>query len=404
MGILDVNRCFLEYLYLTFQIECRIYDSQGQRIALIGKTSDMKSDAYSKVYLNLRKKCGDGKGPVLEVDSDMFIFGGFSDEQNQFYMFGPAAWSTTGIEQMYDFYQKYGISMKNQEILIKSYEEIMNMLALGYIAINREKISDIDLLENGHKTEMSIITEQEMSDYLSTRSSEDKERFGQLEEADMCKAIAMGDFSYFESRADRMISSLNVLGDMAKNNQKKIEYLFVTVLAQVRITAVGAGMSFEEACDLSDLYLQKLEKCTSNDEILNLMQNMRIDYAKRVNRIKQNKRRNQYVEFCKDYIVQRITKTFRFQDISDQLGISIEYLSKLFSEQEGMTMTEYRIKMKLKAAKNQLKYSQYSISEISEYFSFSSPSRFSAYFKKEYGMTPLQYRKENQVMEFVESK
>lgn len=403
MAISNVNRCFLEYLYLTFQVGCRVYDSQNGRIVQIGEVSDTALNAYEKTVIHLREKCGDGKGPVMDVDDDMFIFGAFLDDEGRLYLFGPAAWSTPGIEQMYDFYRKYGISMKDREIPVKSYEEMMNMLALGFIQINQEEISDTGLMGSVHGEEEAVITEQELSVYQSERSSEDKERFGRLEEADMCRAIALGDVAYFQNRSGRTVSSLNVVGDMAKSNRKKTEYLFVIVLTQVRMTAVEAGLSFEEACDLSDLYLQKLEKCTGNDEILSLMRNMRIDYAGRVHRMKQAERRNQYVEFCKDYIHRRITKNVRAQDIADQLGVSKEYLSKIFSEQEGMTMTEYRIKMKLKAARNQLKYSQYSIAEISEYFSFSSPSRFSAYFKKEYGMTPLKYRKENQVMEFMET-
>lgn len=404
MAISKINQSFLEYLYLTFQVGCQIYDSQNKLIIRIGDFTNIKFSAYEKTVTNLRNKCGNGKGPVVEVDNDMFIFGAFLDDGNCLYLFGPVAWSTPGIEQMFEFYQEYGISMKDVKIPVKSYEEIMNMLALGFIQINHEKVSDTDLMGNGEREKNDIVTEEELSEYQSKRSIMDIERLGQLEEADMCRAIAIGDVEYFQNRAGRTVSSLKVLGDMAQSNRKKIEYLFVTVQAQVRMTAVNAGLSFSEACDLSDLYLHKLEKCKNNDEILNLMRNMRIDYATRVRREKQNKRRNYYVEFCKDYIAQRITKNIRASDIADHLGVSTEYLSKVFSEHEGMTMTEYRIKMKLKAARNQLKYSQYSIAEIAEYFSFSSPSRFSAYFKKEFGMTPLNYRKENQVMEFIEKK
>ena len=52
--------------------------------------------------------------------------------------------------------------------------------------------------------------------------------------------------------------------------------------------------------------------------------------------------------------------------------MSHSYLTKKFKEYEGITIQQYIISEKLKAAANMLKYSDASISEIAEYLSFAS--------------------------------
>ena len=53
---------------------------------------------------------------------------------------------------------------------------------------------------------------------------------------------------------------------------------------------------------------------------------------------------------------------------------------------------DYILLRKLEAARNMLKYSEYSYAEISAILAFSSQSHFSRIFKKETGYTPKEYR------------
>jgi AraC-like DNA-binding protein len=50
------------------------------------------------------------------------------------------------------------------------------------------------------------------------------------------------------------------------------------------------------------------------------------------------------------------------------------------------------MRRKLEEAKSLLKFTDKSISEISEYLCFSTQSYFQNVFKKKYGMTPKKYR------------
>ena len=75
--------------------------------------------------------------------------------------------------------------------------------------------------------------------------------------------------------------------------------------------------------------------------------------------------------------------------------MSPSYLSTLFKKEMGMSITAYIMEKKMEAARNMLKYSDYSYSEISSILAFSSQSHFIRAFKKHNGDTPRAYREKN---------
>ena len=65
-----------------------------------------------------------------------------------------------------------------------------------------------------------------------------------------------------------------------------------------------------------------------------------------------------------------------------------------------MTIQQYILKEKINAAANMLRYSNFSLTEIADYLNFTSQSHLGQCFKKEYHMTPRQYREKFRVREF----
>ena len=79
----------------------------------------------------------------------------------------------------------------------------------------------------------------------------------------------------------------------------------------------------------------------------------------------------------------------------DAIGLGRTYLSRLFHRSEGVTVQQYIQREKCRHAARMLQYSEYTISQIDQYFGFSSQSYFGACFQTWYGMTPNAYRKAN---------
>lgn len=79
--------------------------------------------------------------------------------------------------------------------------------------------------------------------------------------------------------------------------------------------------------------------------------------------------------------------------IAAGLHYDYSYLSKLFSEVEGVTIEQYIINQKVEKIKEYIVYDELSLSDIAFRMGYSSVAHLSAQFKKVTGMTPGQFRK-----------
>ena len=65
---------------------------------------------------------------------------------------------------------------------------------------------------------------------------------------------------------------------------------------------------------------------------------------------------------------------------------------KKFQQELGSTIGAYITERRLREAKSLLRFTDKSLSEISSYLCFSSQSYFQNVFRKQCGLTPLEYR------------
>lgn len=86
--------------------------------------------------------------------------------------------------------------------------------------------------------------------------------------------------------------------------------------------------------------------------------------------------------------------------ISDFLSKSIHkdysYITRLFSEVEGITIEQYFILQKIEKVKEWLAYGELTLSEIAYKLGYSSVAHLSAQFKKVTGLTPSHFKRPGQ--------
>lgn len=78
--------------------------------------------------------------------------------------------------------------------------------------------------------------------------------------------------------------------------------------------------------------------------------------------------------------------------LSARLHKDYDYLSRLFSDVEGVTIEKYLIAQKIEKAKELLAYNEASLSDIAFELGYSSVAHLSAQFKKVTGLTPSHFR------------
>jgi len=80
--------------------------------------------------------------------------------------------------------------------------------------------------------------------------------------------------------------------------------------------------------------------------------------------------------------------------LAEKLHHEYSYLSRLFSSVEGITIEKYITAQKIERVKELLFYDEKTLSEIAYQLSYSSVAHLSAQFKKETGMTPSAFKKQ----------
>ncbi len=149
---------------------------------------------------------------------------------------------------------------------------------------------------------------------------------------------------------------------------------------------------------MSDVFIRKFEEVSDPVMLTNLMHQFEYRYTEMVAELKQQKKgsrrkdQNPRIDACKDYIFKHLHEKIRVQDIAEQLYLNANYLSEIFKNHEGITITEFILREKVNLTKNLLTYSPYSYIEIATYLGFSSQSHLGKVFKKWTGMTLRQYR------------
>jgi AraC family transcriptional regulator len=109
-------------------------------------------------------------------------------------------------------------------------------------------------------------------------------------------------------------------------------------------------------------------------------------------------KRSKLIEQIKTFIIETIhhkkekpQKNFS-KLLSQHLHHDYSYLSKLFSEVEGITIEQYILNQKIEKVKELLLYDELSLSEIAFQLGYSSTAHLSAQFKKLTGFTPSLFK------------
>ncbi|QGQ96071.1 response regulator [Paenibacillus psychroresistens] len=92
------------------------------------------------------------------------------------------------------------------------------------------------------------------------------------------------------------------------------------------------------------------------------------------------------------YIAEHLADDLSLTNLADQVYLNPEYLSRLFKQSEGMTITEYITELKIRKAKELLSQPELYIQDIAKSMGFSTAGYFTRFFKKETDLTPQEFR------------
>lgn len=188
------------------------------------------------------------------------------------------------------------------------------------------------------------------------------------------------------------------IGTLAKDPLRNLKNLGIVLVTLASRAAIRGGLSPEISFSLSDSYIQQIEECKDLALVVPLAHKAEFQYAEMVHEIKEKqkgilkKQKNPRINKCKDFIFSHLHDRITLEDLAVEADCNPNYLSQLFKECEGISISGYILQEKINRAKNLLIYSDYSYIEIATYLGFSSQSHLGTQFKKHTGYTLRQYR------------
>ncbi|MBQ7488077.1 MAG: helix-turn-helix transcriptional regulator [Clostridia bacterium] len=190
-------------------------------------------------------------------------------------------------------------------------------------------------------------------------------------------------------------------GSLSDDPLKNYQYLFVASITLACRFCIEGGMSSEEAFNLSDLYIRRLDKCQTKEAVFDLHDTMFRDYVTRMQHLERTEIYSKQIHRCMDYIDQHLQSPLTVELLAGELSVSRSYLSTLFQKETGRSVSEYIRDRRIETAKKLLTYTDFSCLEIAEYLCFSSDSHFSRTFREVAGESPSQFRKKHYKKHFA---
>lgn len=149
-----------------------------------------------------------------------------------------------------------------------------------------------------------------------------------------------------------------------------------------------------DAHSLQHTLKETLDECQDERDfvLLNLLSNKLLMGAARL-ALNNNSYLMGHISKTKEYMQFHYPKISCIEEIAHQVGLNKTYLQRIFKEQVGCTVWQFLTKIRMQQAALLLTTTDISISNLDEQVGINSRQNFYLLFRKEFGMSPQQYRK-----------
>lgn len=191
--------------------------------------------------------------------------------------------------------------------------------------------------------------------------------------------------------AKRIVAS-GTSGHLSDDPIKNRLYLNICHITLCTRFAIEGGMDSEKAYNASDLFIQRCDRAKTLDELTELHTEVTEYFTKQVAAAKKAAIGSKPIIECMEYINTHLHEAISVGELARMVRLNESYLSVLFKREVGVNLTEYVILKRMEAAANMLRYSEFSLSEISDILHFSSYSHFARTFRRYFDTSPKRYR------------
>ena len=372
----------------------RLYDADGNLLSREASEEDplLCDPAFAAKMLALRRE----DLPALHVELDGVLYAVIPAEEGRTILLGPTSYRRGTVRSSRAVARAHGL--QHPEAYHITYVPLD--ILLEFILLLFHSVSDAAL----SREDLALQCEQ-LSDYSDDIVSRTYSIVYQLRENDAShnsyaqevkeqKAVREGDIDAL--RQSWLELDEGQIGRLGKDDVTHYRNLAVVVITLASRSAMEGGVLPEVAYSLADAYTMQVGELTDPLEITKLFRSAEIRFAELVRDNSMANVQNRHVLRCKELIHDRLHQRIGVEELAEELGLSRSYLSHIFLQEEGVKLSTYILKEKIRASEYLLMDPQLSLEQIAATFGFASQSHYGQVFKKFKGVTPGIYRQTHQ--------
>ena len=377
----------LKILFRFSQIPLTVYTREWIQIESFASFSKAPETFEKKMLEKVKDGLAGKKFFFLSYDSQVPIALCGCRGEEEYYILGPFSYGRTDTFECRNFIRKNKIRECPKSQLDDIFALVSYLTGEEFQEDRRKDILGELLPDKEAGENQELVTREELRQIDSFQKNHTY-----MDEQLLYDHIKEGDAEYLEKQDFYEAPSHPIIIEDLKKNE---EYMTVISISLAARAAIEGGLSSAEGFINNDIYLKKLSQCKTVFEMDRLRRESQIYFARLVADHKKKSTVNFHVEEVKKNIISKRFTKISIQEIADDLGLSKEYMQKLFRKYEGISITEYISDIKIEAACNMLRYSDRQIQEIAEYLHYGSVSHFSTAFRKKMHQSPKEYRDQN---------
>ena len=390
----DVRYFYMEKVYRGWNLPVFLLDEADR---VLYRPEELERQPDPETAAQVRQVCMERDMPQIRFEDARIFYMGFLCGK-ELYLIGPAAIGALSREELLAFRHR----KRESEALVPGVTLRQGLCALSmlYAGITGEMLSEEEI---AHASGLQTVPEKDRQERDESRFAWQMELFRKSltfktfeNEKSFIEEFRTGQMRISDEVILTDMWELEGVGSLARDDfSKQCEYAIVSAAILMRHAAIEEGVPGATGYRICDDALRRLSKTNTPLEILYVYRDIVNEFGEEICRVKGKNDSDALQDRCKDYITGHIRTSFTIQEMAADLGYHAGYLSRKFSETEGITLQQYITQERLRKTADLLKNSDEKIGTISEYMGFSSQKRMAEQFAGQYGMSPSAYRKKN---------
>ncbi len=192
---------------------------------------------------------------------------------------------------------------------------------------------------------------------------------------------------------EQYYTTINELTAKFRQSNKIAKLTVYTTLASLLMNSISHHLPFESSLYDDDITYRLGNYYTHHNfgEAMKYLDEIAKEYFEQIDEMGENNA-NIAVKQVNSYISDNLSGDLSLTKLADCVGLHPSYLSRLYKETSGVSLSSYIVNIRIAASRDMLENTKMKTNEIAHAIGFNTASYFTNFFKKNTGITPQEYR------------